>query len=99
MITDLPEIVAPPRWMKDARCASAEYDPDDWFPQQGEPDYEEKKKRALSVCRRCPVQVQCLRHAMKTETEIWGIRGNRTQHSRARLRTGRRRVMARLRGK
>lgn len=99
MIIDLPEITAPPRWMKDAKCASPEYDPDDWYPQQGEPDYEERKKRALSVCRRCPVRLQCLTHALATEKEIWGVMGGKTQHSRVRLRGGRNRLMARLRGK
>lgn len=99
MITDLPDIIAPPKWTRDAKCASAEYDPDDWYPVQGEPDYEDRKARALAVCRRCPVQTQCLRDALANEKEIWGIRGNRTQHSRARLRTGRRRIMGRLRGK
>jgi WhiB family redox-sensing transcriptional regulator len=87
MITDLPDIVAPPEWTKNARCASPAYDPDDWFPQQGTPDYLEKKERALAVCRRCPVRLQCLRHALDTEDVIWGIRGAQTQHGRSRIRT------------
>lgn len=87
MITDLPDIIAPPKWTRRASCASGQYDPDDWFPQQGAPDYLERKERALAVCKRCPVRIQCLRHAIRTEDEIWGIAGGKTQHSRSRIRT------------
>ena len=86
MITDLPEIVPPPRWTKGASCASGDYDPDDWFPVPGTPEYFTVKDRAVAICRKCPVQLQCLRHALHTETDIWGIRGGQSQHQRAKIR-------------
>jgi WhiB family transcriptional regulator, redox-sensing transcriptional regulator len=85
-MTLIEELGIKPSWMAKASCATG-HDPDDWYPQQGTPDYEERKQRALSVCKRCPVRVQCLRHAMKTEDEIWGIAGGLSQHSRSRIRT------------
>ena len=73
-------------WRAEAACASGDHDPDDWFPEHGTDSFEEKKNRALRVCRKCPVQLACLRHALRTEKDIWGIRGGQTSTQRARIR-------------
>lgn len=47
-----------PSWRHDAACAGAP-DPELWFP-IGE---QRPSAEALATCRRCPVRVQCARHA------------------------------------
>jgi WhiB family redox-sensing transcriptional regulator len=95
-MTLIEELGKKPRWMAKAACASGDYDPDDWFPEQGTFEGDRKKERALSVCRRCPVKIQCLRDALRTEDIVWGIRGQTTQHQRSRLRGRLRRLGRRL---
>lgn len=57
-------------WTGDAACR--EHPADWWHPDDGD-----DKRRALAVCRRCPVQAECLRFILDTEpadtrTGIWG---------------------------
>lgn len=59
-------------WMGDALCAEIGTEP--FFPQPGENPHQ-----AIAVCRRCPVQTECLDHARHLEasgpwfvTGIWG---------------------------
>jgi WhiB family redox-sensing transcriptional regulator len=73
-------------WMQDALCA--EVGGDLWFPENGENPAE-----ALAVCRRCPVQEECLDHADEIEGTgrytamgIWGGMTSAQRRSRRRLR-------------
>ena len=59
-----------PAWMRDAACLDY---PADWW----HPSTPEDKQAALSICRGCPVQAQCLQYALDTEpadvrSGVWG---------------------------
>jgi WhiB family redox-sensing transcriptional regulator len=53
-------------WMDSALCAQA--DPDAWFPEPGQ-----RNDVPKAICSRCPVQQECLDHAIENdEMGIWG---------------------------
>lgn len=54
-------------WKTQAVCA--QIDPELWFP-----DLERQGAYAKSICKTCPVQVECLNYAIANEEEngIWG---------------------------
>jgi len=72
-------------WRREAACAGK--DPNDWFPEQT--GYSWAHKRALDVCRSCPVQLACLRSAIDNN-EHHGIWGGLTAQQRTDLRRNRR---------
>lgn len=57
------------RWWDRAACKGM--DPDMWFPERGETGLGNRSP-ALAVCRRCPVQVECLDAGMDEPVGIWG---------------------------
>ena len=54
-------------WKRDAVCA--QIDPELWFP-----DLEKQGAYAKSICKTCPVRVDCFNYAVANEEEngIWG---------------------------
>lgn len=66
------EFMAERSWMERAACAG--HDPDLWFPDVDRSDYWDKRHRAMSICRTCEVQVDCLRYALENKERhgIWG---------------------------
>lgn len=54
-------------WQRDALCAQV--DPELWFP-----DIEKRGAYAKTVCKNCPVRVDCYNYAVDNEEEngIWG---------------------------
>lgn len=73
-----------PPWVYQGACRGSE-NPDAWFPEtlygpgdRRSPDvqraYEQQRDHALALCRGCPVRVDCLSHALATDTRygIWG---------------------------
>jgi len=73
-------------WMDDAVCR--EIGPEMFFPETGE-----NPQQARAVCRTCPVETQCLNHALTLEDSgVWnviGIWGGTSVKERARLRRSR----------
>lgn len=59
----------PAEWMQEALCQ--EVDPDLFYAERGDAA---QVDRAKQVCRRCPVVVECLEHAVKTG-EVHGVWG------------------------
>ena len=57
----------PPEVLDAARCAEA--DPEEWFPEKGQPG-----DRAKRICGMCPAQTACLEWALETRQRhgIWG---------------------------
>lgn len=74
-----------PDWMADAACRTS--DPELFFPIRTD------DTAAIAVCRRCPVQSDCLIYALRTNQKN-GIWGGKTEHQRAALRTSIRRRAA-----
>ena len=78
-------------WKRHAACRG--HDPEMWFPAR-EHDRRirattrQATRAAQAICRGCPVQADCLHHALITDTR-YGIWGGATESDRARL-TGRR---------
>lgn len=66
-----------PQWHDFAACASA--DPEEWFPERGEP-----AALAKRICNRCPVREECLEYALAAG-EKYGIWGGTTERERRRL--------------
>lgn len=83
-----PETVDPLAWMHQARCVGS--DPELFFPARGE-----STREAKSICHACPVQPECLEHAL-TEGEKFGIWGGLSERERRRVR--RRRRLEQIRG-
>lgn len=48
--------------------------PDIFYPEDFGDEYDEVKKKAITVCTRCPIQVQCLEYALEADEEfgVWG---------------------------
>lgn len=69
-------ITAPPKWVEQAVCASA--DPETWFPRVGENDTVRTAKR---ICSTCPVRQQCLDLAIKNGERV-GVWGGLTRNER-----------------
>ena len=65
-------------WHDDALCA--ETGPELFFPEEGE-SYEDAK----TICRRCPVQDECLDYALRHSIEF-GVWGGTTPYERRQLR-------------
>jgi WhiB family redox-sensing transcriptional regulator len=63
-----------PLWRQKARCAG--YDTEVFFPEDTQPTLVAK-----SLCRRCPVKIDCLVHALQ-QGERYGIWGGLTAHER-----------------
>lgn len=59
-------------WMSHAACRTA--DPELFFPIGQGPRTPIEVSRARAVCRRCPVQTECLRYSLETAQKhgIWG---------------------------
>ena len=72
----------PTRWQDAAACQGL--DTELFFPQRGE-----LAATALATCRRCPVQPECLEHAL-TLPERFGVWGGTSERQRRRLRSERR---------
>jgi WhiB family redox-sensing transcriptional regulator len=69
------------RWRYKAACADR--DTDFWFPT--DTNISPAARRALEICRECPVRTECLDHAMTTP-EFHGIWGGMTAPQRHELR-------------
>lgn len=76
-VLELRELPGP--WVHEGLCSQV--DPDLWYPERGSGG----SKAAKEICRKCPVRLLCLEHAMRTE-EIWGVWGGLTEKERRRLR-------------
>lgn len=48
--------------------------PELFFPEDWAEDYDEVKKKALTICTRCPIQKECLEYALEADEEfgVWG---------------------------
>lgn len=57
--------IARDRWQMDALCA--QIGPAEFFPEMGG-----SARTARSVCRRCPVQAECLEAGMSEKYGVWG---------------------------
>ena len=64
-------------WMLEARCLDA--DPEAFFPEKGGSTREAKR-----ICAICPVQQECLSHALDND-ERFGIWGGMSERERRRL--------------
>ena len=57
------------QWMNDALCTQVGSDV--FFPENGE-----NQQQAIQVCRRCPVQLDCLEYALNLdESGVWNVLG------------------------
>lgn len=74
-------------WPLRATCAGPEYQPEDWFPEQGAPGM----ARVRAVCMGCPVRQSCLAHALGRGRDCYGVWGGYTQDERRKYLTWRRR--------
>ena len=83
----IPQQAPDPAWAKQGLC-STHPNPGLWFPPVGKDGNEAK-----AVCALCPVQDQCLTHALEVN-ERFGIWGGRSQKERIGLRRGMRRGAA-----
>lgn len=84
MIAEVLDIITvkTPAWMKDAACSCE--DPELFFSHPGAPDEPQRAAVALSICRRCPVRVQCLTWAFQ-EQDQWAIMGGKTPRERVEI--------------
>lgn len=78
-------------WMDEARCGTKQQragvvvDPDNFWPEKGQPDMTSVAK---ALCRECPVRVECLEYALKHE-EMEGVWGGLSDKQRRNLLAGR----------
>lgn len=72
---------APGDWADDGLCRNHP-NGDLWFPERGASTVEAK-----AICRACPVQQECLEHAIRVG-EKHGIWGGRSERERRRIRRG-----------
>lgn len=73
-VKDLPKLIdyGPMHWIKQGACREVGRDSSWWFPSSvGDLQH---AAVAMSVCRQCPVQADCLEHAMSAP-ELHGIWG------------------------
>ena len=80
-------------WRDFALCKGV--DPDAFYPEKTEPDYNERVAQAQAVCATCPVRTDCLAFAMDTHQKH-GIFGGLTPSQRHHLRYPRKRVEGKL---
>lgn len=59
------------QWAKQATCRTSGIDPDEMFPDNSEAGIAHAKQ----ICRPCPVQVDCVLDALRTDDNQYGIRG------------------------
>lgn len=71
-------------WMRDATCAGSG-EPDVWFPDDPGQTGHRVTLGAKTVCASCPVRVQCLEYAMRTDVR-YGIWGGTTPRERDQIR-------------
>ena len=71
-------------WIEQAACAGQ---PGTWFPES--PGRTLEHLAAIDTCNRCPVQAQCLTHAVEAP-ELHGIWGGTTPDERVAIRANRR---------
>jgi len=103
MIEETLKVTDSPAWMKEAKCASSDEDPDDWFRTYAMASdgitvrySSERTRHAIRVCKGCPVRQQCLMWAYEIDDD-WSVLGGMTPNQRKRLRTRvQREVMYRL---
>ena len=55
--------------------------PELFFPEDAGDEYEEVKKKAVTICNRCPIQKECLEYALEADEEF-GVWGGKTAASR-----------------
>lgn len=84
----LHDLLTGPAWHNRAACSS--HDPELWWV---EDTRDLGRKVALDVCASCPVQAQCLEHALAVP-ERDGIWGGKLPHERKRMAYERRRAVA-----
>jgi WhiB family transcriptional regulator, redox-sensing transcriptional regulator len=84
----LTDLLTTPDWQLDAACAGQ--DPELWW---CEDPHDVGKKIAVAICGTCPVQRECLEHAMSTP-EREGIWGGLMPYERRRLAVHRREAVA-----
>jgi WhiB family redox-sensing transcriptional regulator len=74
-----------PPWMEDSLCGKEDHDPDDWYsdPEDIEGNTE-RARRAIAVCKQCPVKHDCLVWAYETG-DTWAILGALTANQRRRV--------------
>ena len=84
----LHDLLNPAQWHTRAACAS--YDPELWWADHRE---DVGYKIAIDICSSCPVQPQCLEHALATP-EREGIWGGLMPYERRRLAVHRREAVA-----
>lgn len=70
-------ITRPPPWSASALCSQT--DPEMFFPEKGG-----SSKSAKSVCRACPVRVECLEYALEHD-ESFGVWGGLSDRERRQL--------------
>ena len=78
-------------WRHQAACAGL--DPEYWFPVDA-PGRTPAHRRAITICKSCPVQAECLNWALDNH-EFYGIWGGTTARQRTDMRRDRK-AMARI---
>lgn len=68
-----------------AACRVGVAVPEDWFPNDTDPDSLRAAKRAVAICNSCPIQVTCLEYALAQNSELIGIWGGMRYRDRRRI--------------
>ena len=76
MTLDIFSAIKPEPWMKEGVCADylqpdMWWDASDFFPSRG---YSATSRRAIEICRTCPVMAECAQYALDNDERsgIWG---------------------------
>jgi len=77
-------------WMSDAACKGCSDPIADWFADTGTIQFQ----RAVEICNACPVSVDCLSLALKSD-EQWGVWGGKSARERDWMQRSRRLVRLR----
>jgi len=83
-------------WIERGACLGE--DPDLFFPVGTTAPAVEQTRRAIAVCGRCPVRIDCLRWALDTSQDA-GVWGGLDEESRRDIRRARRRAAAAARAR
>lgn len=78
-------------WESRARCAEPARDAQDWTANEDAADYSERTARAKATCMTCPVRMDCLEWATRTQ-QHHGVLGGLTSRERAEHAKGARRA-------
>lgn len=90
--THLRIVAERPEWYAAAACRGM--DPNRWHPSsRNARDDSRLARSAKAICATCPVQQDCLEHAL-TNNETFGIWGGKSERERARIRRQRNRGSA-----